>query len=46
MLRRQVFDDAVFSPERLVFEAKPTLAEGITRMPTNNYISKGTDNES
>ena len=46
MLRRQVFDDAVFSPERLVFEAKPTLAEGITRMPTDHYISKGTDYES
>ena len=31
LMKRQVFDSAVFSPERLVFEAKPTLGEGITQ---------------
>ena len=31
MLERQLIDDAVFSPERLVFEAKPTLAEGLSQ---------------
>ena len=41
VLRRQVFDDAVFSAERLIFEAAPTLAKGITRMPTKHYISEG-----
>ena len=40
-MRRQVFDSAVFSPERLVFEAQPTLEVGITRLPINHYISKG-----
>jgi len=40
-MRRQVFDSAVFSPERLVFEAEPTLEVGITRLPTEYYISKG-----
>jgi len=31
ILQRQVFDAAVFSPERLVFEAEPTLADNLTR---------------
>ncbi len=41
IMKRQVFDSAVFSGERLIFEAKPTLEAGITREKTNYYISKG-----
>jgi len=41
IMRRQVFDAAVFSPERLVFEATPTLEAGITRDVPAFYISKG-----
>lgn len=38
LLQRQVFDDVVFSPERLLFEAKPTLAAGLTQIRPENYI--------
>jgi hypothetical protein len=31
MLERGVFDKAVFSPERLIFEAKPTLNNGLVQ---------------
>ena len=41
IMRRQVFDAAVFSPERLIFEASPTLEAGITRLETQYYIFKG-----
>lgn len=41
VMRRQVFDVAVFSPERLIFEAAPTLEEGITRVVPNYEIFKG-----
>ena len=41
VMRRQVFDAAVFSPERLIFEAAPTLEAGITRLETKYYIFKG-----
>ena len=41
VMRREVFDSAVFSPERLIFEAAPTLAEGITRKVPAPYISLG-----
>lgn len=40
VLRRQIFDATVFSPERLIFEAKPTLAKGITREVPLPYIAK------
>ena len=39
VLRRQVFDDSVFSPERLIFEAKPSLAKGITRVVPEPYFT-------
>lgn len=39
--RRQVFDSTVFSPERLIFEATPTLEAGITKLETQYYIFKG-----
>lgn len=41
IMKRQVFDAAVFSPERLIFEAEPTLEEGITRVVPNHEIFKG-----
>jgi len=41
LLRRQVFDSSVFSPERLILEAPPTLAKGITRLDEEIYLSSG-----
>lgn len=41
VMRRQVFDSAVFSPERLIFEAAPTLEEGITRIVPEYEIFYG-----
>lgn len=41
ILKRQVFDAAVFSPERLIFEAAPTLEDGITRVVPKYEIFKG-----
>lgn len=41
VLRRQIFDATVFSPERLIFEATPTLEEGITRDVPKYEIFKG-----
>lgn len=41
VMRRQVFDSAVFSAERLIFEAAPTLEEGITRVVPEYEIFYG-----
>ncbi len=41
MLTRQLIDEFVFSPERLVFEAKPTLDEGIVQLTQQPIIQKG-----
>lgn len=41
VMRRCVFDGAVFSPERLVFEAAPTLEDGVTRKVPTYKIFKG-----
>ena len=38
LLKRSVFDDAVFSQERLFFESYPTLANGITQEKPTDYI--------
>lgn len=43
VLRRQIFDATVFSPERLIFEAAPTLEEGITRVVPEYEIFKGAE---
>lgn len=43
LMPRQIFDSAVFSAERLIFEAKPTLAEGITRDVNEPYFSNGNE---
>ena len=39
VLRRQVFDASVFSPERIIFEASPSLAQGITRVVPEPYFT-------
>jgi hypothetical protein len=33
MLKRHLFDDAVYSPERLIYEAPPILGEGVSQLP-------------
>ncbi|MDD5277860.1 MAG: hypothetical protein PHR16_17525 [Methylovulum sp.] len=33
LLPRTLFDEAVFSPERLIFEATPVLGEGLKQLP-------------
>ena len=33
MLKRHLFDDAVYSPERLIYEAPPILGTGISQLP-------------
>lgn len=38
LLQRQIFDDVVLSPERLLYEALPTLAEGLTQIRPDDYI--------
>lgn len=38
LLQRQIFDDVVLSPERLLYEARPTLAEGLTQTRLDDYI--------
>ena len=40
-LERQLVDASVFSPERLVFEAKPILGEGITQDESKHILSPG-----
>ncbi|WP_295021125.1 VapE domain-containing protein [Sulfurimonas sp.] len=39
LLQRQIFDDVVLSPERLLYEALPTLAEGLTQVRPDDYIN-------
>lgn len=39
LLQRQIFDDVVLSPERLLYEALPTLAEGLTQIRPDDYIN-------
>ena len=41
MLVRQLIDASVFSPERLVFEASPTLAPGIKQLERPCRIQRG-----
>jgi len=41
MLERQLIDAAVFSPERLVFEAKPTLGDGLEQLERLYIIQRG-----
>ena len=41
VLSRSIFDKAVFSPERLVFEARPTLSKGITQDDRECLYIKG-----
>jgi hypothetical protein len=38
LLPRAIVDLAVFSPERLIFEAPPTLGEGVERVITEPFI--------
>jgi len=40
MLERQLIDAAVFSPERLVFEAKPTLGKGLSQTAIPSIIQE------
>ena len=40
MLERQLIDDSVFSPERLVFEAKPTLSESLEQQKIPSIIQE------
>jgi len=40
MLERQLIDDAVFSPERLIFEAKPTLGEGLAKTVVPSIVQE------
>ncbi|MFA6138739.1 MAG: VapE domain-containing protein [Sulfurimonas sp.] len=42
LLQRQVFDEVVFSQERLLFEASPSLAENITQIKPNDYFTQET----
>jgi hypothetical protein len=37
MLIRHLFDDAVYSPERLIFEARPTLGEGLKQLDRDHF---------
>ncbi|MFA6144163.1 MAG: VapE domain-containing protein [Sulfurimonas sp.] len=39
LLQRQIFDDVVLSPERLLYEALPTLANGLTQIRPDDYIN-------
>ena len=41
LLVRQIIDAAVFSPERLVFEAKPTLEQGLVQSEVPSIIQEG-----
>jgi len=42
LLERSIVDASVGSPERLVFEAPPTLLGGVTRDPRDPIINEGT----
>ena len=44
MLVRQLIDVSVFSPERLVFEASPTLGEGLEQLERPYIIQYGDSN--
>ena len=42
ILPRTIFDKAVFSPERLIFEAAPNLEDGLTQDKLDPFYIKGT----
>ena len=41
VLSRTIFDKSVFSPERLIFEASPTLEKGLSQKKYEIYYNKG-----
>ena len=40
-LERYIFDDAVYSPERLIFDAPPILNKGVEQVPRNLILIEG-----
>jgi P4 family phage/plasmid primase-like protien len=41
LLPRHLFDDAIYSPERLVFESSPILSDGLLQKNYGYYYQKG-----
>lgn len=41
LLARHLFDDAVYTPERLDFIAKPKIGEGISQLPRERFYVNG-----
>jgi len=40
-MERTIYDNVVFSPERIIFEASPILGDGLVKKNTDAYLLEG-----